>query len=440
MFSNATSACFVMSARNVSDTGRNALSWCGGESSAVAAAAAAARGGVSFGGRFGGNDDVDDTNFMDHIDGILEMAEHVVVCGPSSSHGDNVDSNELSLSYNDGFGFDCHNSSKFDEFGQQANEDFPDRGGGDDAAASISTTTSKASQHPLFMSTVLGRQQQQQQQQHRRTPVVTSKGTMFGEDDDINSINVRKIEELDRMLDGIMEAYDERQQQQKEQLQRQMLENTTQMVGTNTTLLQQLEKTSSTQSPRTNVSSRCDGIAMETTMATTTSYNSNSNIAFFNDGKFQNYQHEAWDEKLDELKQFKAAFGHCQVPHKWSVNPQLAHWVKRQRYQYKLHMEGRHSTMRTDRIRVLNSLGFIWDSHQASWEDKFQQLITYKRQHGHMRVSSKGKYHDHGLSVWVKSQRRARKLFDQGDKRSTMTKGRIDRLDSIGFNWNPRKL
>ena len=41
------------------------------------------------------------------------------------------------------------------------------------------------------------------------------------------------------------------------------------------------------------------------------------------------------------------------------------------------------------------------------------------------------------LVVWVKCQRRQRKLLDRGDK-STLTDERISRLDAIGFDWNPK--
>jgi hypothetical protein len=52
-------------------------------------------------------------------------------------------------------------------------------------------------------------------------------------------------------------------------------------------------------------------------------------------------QGAAWRERLDELNEFRSNSMHCSVPSNYSVNPQLASWVKCQRRQYKLHMEGK---------------------------------------------------------------------------------------------------
>uniref|UniRef100_A0A7S4I127 Helicase-associated domain-containing protein n=1 Tax=Odontella aurita TaxID=265563 RepID=A0A7S4I127_9STRA len=42
------------------------------------------------------------------------------------------------------------------------------------------------------------------------------------------------------------------------------------------------------------------------------------------------------------------------------AHPQLARWVKRQRYQYKLMSEGKRSTTTEERIRELERAGFVW--------------------------------------------------------------------------------
>jgi hypothetical protein len=35
--------------------------------------------------------------------------------------------------------------------------------------------------------------------------------------------------------------------------------------------------------------------------------------------------------RFEELKQYKAVHGHCNVPQTWDVNPQLGKWVDTQR-------------------------------------------------------------------------------------------------------------
>ena len=154
--------------------------------------------------------------------------------------------------------------------------------------------------------------------------------------------------------------------------------------------------------------------------------------------RFRSYQYDIWQERFQELVEYRKKYGHCLVPHNWSGNVPLAQWVKRQRYQYKLLQEGKHSTMSVERMNILNAMGFVWDLHKVAWEEKFVQLQQYASQYGHCNVSGKLQQH-RPLSIWVKCQRRQRKLMERNEK-STMTPDRIERLDQLGFDWNPRNL
>ena len=151
------------------------------------------------------------------------------------------------------------------------------------------------------------------------------------------------------------------------------------------------------------------------------------------------YKPEQWQERFEELVEFRKEHGNCLVPHNWSGNRSLAQWVKRQRYQYKLKQEGRHSTLTDERLHVLEDMGFVWSSHRASWEERYNDLAEFSNVNGHCNVPSTYP-ENHQLSVWVKCQRRQYKLMRQGNRASTMTKERIMRLSSLGFCFNPRKL
>ncbi|KAL7571535.1 hypothetical protein ACA910_020954 [Epithemia clementina (nom. ined.)] len=72
-------------------------------------------------------------------------------------------------------------------------------------------------------------------------------------------------------------------------------------------------------------------------------------------------QAAAWYERLSELRHYRSRFFHCNVPSNYNENPQLATWVKCQRRQYKLFMEGKPSNMTTHRIHELGRLGFEWE-------------------------------------------------------------------------------
>ena len=154
--------------------------------------------------------------------------------------------------------------------------------------------------------------------------------------------------------------------------------------------------------------------------------------------RIRTYQADSWDDKLTELKAFRERFGNCLVPHNWSGSITLAQWVKRQRYQYKLKMEGRHSTLTDERLQILQELGFVWDSHGAAWEERLNELRSFWMAHNHCNVPSKYP-ENHQLSIWVKCQRRQYKLLMRG-QRSNMTQQRINDLERLGFVWNPRNL
>ena len=152
---------------------------------------------------------------------------------------------------------------------------------------------------------------------------------------------------------------------------------------------------------------------------------------------FRNDQSEKWTERFHDLIQYRAAHGHCNVPHKLVENQQLAQWVKRQRYQYKLkHQYKKHSTLTDEREALLDNLGFIWDSHKVLWDERFEELMVFKAKVGHCRVPCNFRY-NRPLSIWVKCQRRQYKLF-QTNQPTNMTQERIERLNAIGFAWDPR--
>jgi hypothetical protein len=153
--------------------------------------------------------------------------------------------------------------------------------------------------------------------------------------------------------------------------------------------------------------------------------------------RFRESHLEKWSQRFEDLVQFRHDFGHCLVPLEWSENPSLAHWVKRQRCQYKAKREGKHSTLTDERQISLEKMGFIWDSHRATWEERLNEIADFRERHCHCNVPSKYPKNPQ-LSIWVKCQRRQFKLFLEGRK-SNMTRERIAKLSSIGFVWNPRQ-
>jgi hypothetical protein len=91
----------------------------------------------------------------------------------------------------------------------------------------------------------------------------------------------------------------------------------------------------------------------------------------------------AWDDHFSELANYRKN-GHCNVPKNNSENAALAQRFTHQRFQYKLHEEGKAPSMTAFRIQVFESLGFEWKlCVPASWEDRLSELADYRKIHGH---------------------------------------------------------
>lgn len=147
------------------------------------------------------------------------------------------------------------------------------------------------------------------------------------------------------------------------------------------------------------------------------------------------HQNDKWNERFHELVEFHRTFGHCIVPYHCRKSAPLAWWVKRQRHQYKMKMDGNHSTLTDERKSKLETLGFCWDSHTSIWEERLNELIEYRMRHGHTSISQ---LESPKLLIWAKCQRRQFKLHRAGQK-SSMTEERMNKLNAAGFCWNPRR-
>ncbi len=145
----------------------------------------------------------------------------------------------------------------------------------------------------------------------------------------------------------------------------------------------------------------------------------------------------SWDERLEQLKQFKAAKGHARVP----VNhPDLGSWVHDQRRQYKLYIQSDPRTKMTrEKLQKMIDVGFVFEvakksqpydsrSNAKTWEDRFEELKDFKETFGHTIVPQ----HYPNLGWWVNTQRKERKKLKAG-KKTSLTIERCLKLTEIGF-------
>jgi hypothetical protein len=95
---------------------------------------------------------------------------------------------------------------------------------------------------------------------------------------------------------------------------------------------------------------------------------------------------KTWEERLEELKEYKKVHGDANVPTLSKENPSLGHWVHDQRKQYRLFNEKKQTAMTTNRIDQLEAVGFKWalqrHTTMKSWNERFEELKSYKQQKG----------------------------------------------------------
>jgi Helicase associated domain len=81
------------------------------------------------------------------------------------------------------------------------------------------------------------------------------------------------------------------------------------------------------------------------------------------------HSQRAWERQFQMLAAYAAATGHCQVPISYP-NRRLAHFVANQRKQYNMRVKKQKSSAMTEeRIRRLESLGFVWNH----WDHELQR-------------------------------------------------------------------
>ena len=98
-----------------------------------------------------------------------------------------------------------------------------------------------------------------------------------------------------------------------------------------------------------------------------------------------------WQTRYNELIEYKAANGHCQVPQNYNVNRKLGLWVMQQRRQYTLQKTGKRSSFNGSegkkRIQLLEDIGFTWRVDRRGPRGAYGSLRMMKE---HADVAIKG--------------------------------------------------
>jgi len=149
-----------------------------------------------------------------------------------------------------------------------------------------------------------------------------------------------------------------------------------------------------------------------------------------------------WKSKFDELLEYKAIHGHCNVPYN-DDNQSLARWVSTQRKAFRkwsmFEADQSRRNQQTSRFAALKELGFEFDPKDSKWEEKFAELKAFKLKNGHCHVPRSCK----SLWNWISQQRRLYRNMIQAERNMHDSSGhglspkRFHALKNIGFDFDP---
>jgi len=136
--------------------------------------------------------------------------------------------------------------------------------------------------------------------------------------------------------------------------------------------------------------------------------------------EFSTKNEAPWEEMYQRLVAYNKEHKDTNVTFKYKEDPKLVRWVSTQRAVH------RSKQMTEERKHLLDSIGFVWE-FSAKWEEMYQRLIAYKKEHKHTKVPYKYK-EDRQLGHWVSNQRIAHRNKKMMEERKHL-------LNSIGFAW-----
>jgi hypothetical protein len=160
---------------------------------------------------------------------------------------------------------------------------------------------------------------------------------------------------------------------------------------------------------------------------------------------FQWKLRSTFDERIQELRAFKAKFGHCNVNKSKSAANKpylsLGIWCSNVRRSRKLIGEGKRGLLklRKHHIARLDAVGFQWKLRKSSFDEHIEKLRAFKAKFGHCNVSASQSPSNKpymSLGTWCSNVRHSRRLMEGGKPpRRILSNAQIEILDTLGFPW-----
>jgi hypothetical protein len=138
-----------------------------------------------------------------------------------------------------------------------------------------------------------------------------------------------------------------------------------------------------------------------------------------------------WDEMFQRPVMYQQQHGSTLVPKRYEADPKLGQWVIHQRERYRNNNNKRFSI---ERIKRLESIGFVWDHYDLKWTEMYDRFVAYKKKHKSRQEPYN--YTEENqlppLRKWASVQR----TFYRDGK---LLKKRMECLNSINFEWETKK-
>lgn len=130
---------------------------------------------------------------------------------------------------------------------------------------------------------------------------------------------------------------------------------------------------------------------------------------------------ETWKNKYLKLIDYKLKNGNCNVPRSYE-DRSLANFVNSQRNLY------RNNELDSDKIEKLKLIEFEFNFRSNTWNNHYLELKVFFDKNGHSNYKKSDE--NRTLYNWT--------LIQRGNKKKRkLTKGKILKLNSVNFNWNP---
>jgi hypothetical protein len=143
---------------------------------------------------------------------------------------------------------------------------------------------------------------------------------------------------------------------------------------------------------------------------------------------------DAWEQRTEELLEFRKKHGHCRVPFTHQTNPELARWGFNLRQNYRLREERQLVILSQERVDELTRHGFEWNTRRLKWSDRLGKLSAFADQNGHVCVT-KLNLENPRLGRWVSNQCTQYRYYKEC-KISKLNEEQVTQLEAVGLQWD----